>query len=151
MFQSKGQYEPLLQDYDEISDTSTIDFEGPAERNEEFSASSPSLSIYHDDINTEIVSNIQHLKKCMSITQSYSNNPAPFHVLPGTERLFYNAEKLTTDTPLRALARKYTIPCVYDLKEHENEIAKIFAYMEQNSPRTSPRELEKYKPTPSIF
>ena len=69
---------------------------------------------YHNDININIGSDIEHFKRCMSITQSYLNNPAPFDPSTGIEQLF-NVVFPQRFGPRTYSCQRYVVP--YQVKQ----------------------------------
>ena len=52
--------------------------------------------------------------------------------------VYYNVEKLKTEDEIRTQAKKYTVPCVFDLEKHGEQIDFFFHHMSTNKPRAGP-------------
>lgn len=93
--------------------------------------------------NTEDVgSTVESLWGCTSLTQPLILDKrkeiimqnVPNDLLP----VYYDLEKLKTESKTRRQAREYTIPCVFDLERHGQQIDFLFHYMSTHKPRAGP-------------
>jgi len=104
---------------------------------------------YHNHDMEEL--NISHFRGFTSLTQDcvngYKNEIVLHHKPNDLDILFHNSDNLRTEKlkgkdaekiqAIRAEAEKYTIPCVFDLEKHEEEINLLFNHILRHKPRTS--------------
>ena len=98
---------------------------------------------YHSDEGILDEQGIPHFRGCVSLTQDYKIKGQDAIAIENKfipndlERLFFNADKLKNETPIRRDAKDYPTPCVFDLIKHEKEVHAVFQYMESHVPRSS--------------
>ena len=93
--------------------------------------------------NTEDVEGtVESIWGCTSLTQpltlegeeQITMQNVPNDLLP----VYYNVEKLKTEDEIRTQAKKYKVPCVFDLEKHGEQIDFLFHHMSTNKPRAGP-------------
>lgn len=103
---------------------------------------------YHNDRSNLDEENIPHFRGCVSFTTSYSINGVMTRIFEedqipdGLKLLFFNENRLGDPKDLekkglREEAQKYTVPCVFNLNEHQNEIEFMFKHMVEKAARSS--------------
>jgi hypothetical protein len=103
---------------------------------------------YHNDITNLDEEKIDHFRGCVSFTTSYSINGVMTRIFEhdqipvGLKSLFFNEKRLgdpkdPETKELRKEAQEYTVPCVFSLNQHQNEIEFMFKHMVEKAARAS--------------
>jgi hypothetical protein len=96
---------------------------------------------YHNDQSNLDEEDIPHFRGCISLTQNYEIEGVEARVLQNKPDnllpLYYQYERLRKETELRKEAREYKEKCVFDLREHEEEINYLFHHMATEDVRSS--------------
>lgn len=98
---------------------------------------------YHNDVSNLEEDDIDNLRGCVSLTQDQDNGLAVIsRNIPGLKELMYNDENLKgvkdqNIEQMRKEAKKYSIPCIFDLNQHEDEINIMIHHILTNLPRST--------------
>lgn len=96
---------------------------------------------FHSDQDNLDEEEIPHFRGFVSLTQHYwigDEEKIIMEDLPNDmEKLFFNSTRLRKDTEIRRQAENYTIPCVFDIEKHPQEVHKLFCHMVNEKPRSS--------------
>ena len=121
----------------------TIDTQGSLGSFETFVIVQRGLDIaffeYHNDRDNLDEDGIPHVRGCVSLTYGYQLKGKMETILdpgPGVKQLSEIGRPRNQST-IRQEAKRYAIPCVFNLLEHQKEINQLFWYIANHLPRSS--------------
>jgi len=90
---------------------------------------------YHNNVSDLEEEGIPNFDGCISLTQAYEGYTQVMGPPDNLKQLYYDTNRLRVDTQTRQMARKYDVPCVFNLIEHKKEINLLFHHMATQEPR----------------